>query len=62
MATFSINPVGSYGNWPERQHTNDRRKPRRKTKRESDDTEPSDEKEDASENDGPVGHEIDIEV
>ena len=62
MASFSVNPVGSYASWPERQQENSRKKSREKTKQSSDEDGPGDEKEPRAETDGPVGNEIDIEV
>jgi|GEM_PF-3020326 hypothetical protein len=63
MASFSVNPIGSYANWPEhRQKDGDRKKPRsEQATRSPDDVEPDEQKPRAAD-DGPVGTEIDIEV
>lgn len=61
MASFSINPVGSYTNWPEQRQQDGERKKARKKPESPDETEP-DEKEPPAVSEGPIGTEIDIEV
>ena len=62
MASFSVNPVGSYSNWPQSEQSDQqKKKPPRKVEDADSEAEPQEEDE-VTPKTGTVGLEVDIEV
>lgn len=61
MASFSVNPVSSYSNWPQPSQS-DQQKKKPPRKQEDAESEPDSQEEEATPKTGTVGLEVDIEV